>query len=252
MAPRRASSSRRQFTAYGALSALLSRRMSFVDSLAPEIRAPRASSRHARNRETYEERYVLARLHIPHALWEVSGEETRGVRKKGRRKRFHRVSLRRNTWIVGRTCNRGESFACSFSIARRPIKLNESTAGHTLLRGCYTFVTRRRRRRPGMCALTLVQLLLFSSAESSLHGPPAVHRNEDKCALGGADAPMHDRSRDIVRYLGFFDQSGNIVALDSQLPPHLIAVKRGSRVRPVFFFLVEFARRKAKISILLS
>lgn len=38
----------------------------------------------------------------------------------------------------------------------------------------------------GMRTLTLVRSFVLHGGWRTLHGPPAVHRIEDKCALGGA------------------------------------------------------------------
>lgn len=72
----------------------------------------------------------------------VSEEETRGVKQREReeeRKKFHLQHVSRKRDVQ----SRGIVLVLNLSRARARclIKLNEFTAGHTLLRGCYTFVT---------------------------------------------------------------------------------------------------------------
>lgn len=82
------------------------------------------------------------------------------------------------------------------------IELNEFTALDTLYYGAITFVTTTTTNRRGgrVCALSLSFGALLFSGElaGELHGPPAMRRIEDKCALGGGAA-----ARDQFKEYGF-------------------------------------------------
>lgn len=134
----------------------------------------------------------------------MSEEETRGIKKSFTAIHEHMHAykagvhsaalLRRSRCIVESTC-----------VVRTPLsiagstELNEFTAGHTLLRGLlHVPYDGDDDGDVGMRTLTLVRAFVLHGAWSSLHGPPAVQRIEDKRALGGAVAPVHDRLRNIV------------------------------------------------------
>lgn len=140
----------------------------------------------------------------------MSEEETRGVKKSFTATHTCKRAYKHVSAFL--RCRETQSLHCRKHVRREEDAasprggtrsqsrrlLNEFTAGHILLRGCYTFVTT-------VCALSLSFFgLLFSAERSTLHGPPAMHRNEDKRALGAAVAPVHDRLRILSGCFGSF------------------------------------------------
>lgn len=121
----------------------------------------------------------------------MSEEETRGVKKKSfTAAHAHArpgVPCRREVRCRKHVRRRGPPPLARRTRALDRTELNEFTAERALLRGqLHVRYDDGDDGYVGMRTLTLVRTFVLHGAWRTLHGPPAMHRIEDKRALGGA------------------------------------------------------------------